>query len=207
MNFQELIIASGYIGITLVIFAESGLLIGIFFPGDSVLFTAGFLASQGIFNVTYLVLLCFIAAVVGDSVGYTFGRRVGKKFFTKPQSLVFNPENINKAQSFYAQHGGVTIILARFLPGIRTLAPILAGVGEMSYATFLLFNIVGGLLWAVGLTLLGYFLGNIIPNADKYLLPIVVVIILISITPAVLHFLSDIKKRQQLLQLFKKFFR
>ena len=115
------------------------------------------LASQGIFNIAALVFLCFMAAVVGDSVGYTFGRRVGRRFFSKPESLIFNPENIERARLFYEKHGGKAIILARFIPGIRTLAPILAGIGEMHYQTFLLFNLTGGLLWAVGLTLLGYF--------------------------------------------------
>ncbi len=206
MNFQELIIASGYIGITLIIFAESGLLIGVFFPGDSLLFTAGFLASQGIFNIAALVFLCFTAAVVGDSVGYTFGRRVGRRFFSKPESLIFNPENIERARLFYEKHGGKAIILARFIPGIRTLAPILAGIGEMHYPTFLLFNLTGGLLWAVGITLLGYFLGSVVPNADKYLIPIVGLIIVISVAPSAIHFLSDNKKRQQLGRLFKKFF-
>ncbi len=206
MNFQELIIASGYIGITLIIFAESGLLIGVFFPGDSLLFTAGFLASQGIFNIAALVFLCFMAAVVGDSVGYTFGRRVGRRFFSKPESLIFNPENIERARLFYEKHGGKAIILARFIPGIRTLAPILAGIGEMHYQTFLLFNLTGGLLWAVGLTLLGYFLGSVIPNADKYLIPIVGAIILISVAPSAIQILGSAKKRQQLWQWLKKFF-
>ena len=206
MNFQELIIASGYIGITLIIFAESGLLIGVFFPGDSLLFTAGFLASQGIFNIAALVFLCFMAAVVGDSVGYTFGRRVGRRFFSKPESLIFNPENIERARLFYEKHGGKAIILARFIPGIRTLAPILAGICEMNYQTFLLFNLTGGLLWAVGLTLLGYFLGSVIPNADKYLIPIVGAIILISVAPSAIQILGSAKKRQQLWQWLKKFF-
>lgn len=184
MELQQILITIGYLGIFAVIFAESGLLIGIVFPGDSLLFTAGFLSSQGYFNITYLVLICFIAAVLGDSVGYTFGRRVGKKFFSKEKSFFFNPENVVRAQRFYDKHGGKTIILARFLPGIRTLAPILAGVGDMHYPTFLSYNVVGGLIWAVGLTSLGYYLGSVIPGIDKYLLPILLFIIFASVIPS-----------------------
>lgn len=197
MDLESIIIAAGYIGLFGIIFAESGLLFGIIFPGDSLLFTAGFLSSQGYFNIWSLVGLCFVAAVAGDSVGYTFGKRIGKKFFNRPKSIFFNPENIIKAQAFYARHGGKTIILARFLPGIRTLAPILAGVGEMHYPMFLAYNVVGGLLWSVGLTKLGYYLGSYIPGVDKYLLPIVLFIIIASILPSIWKILFNAKTRRQ----------
>lgn len=198
MELQEILITIGYIGIFAVIFAESGLLVGIIFPGDSLLFTAGFLSSQGFFDITTLVLLCFVAAVIGDSVGYTFGRRVGRRFFSQEKSFFFNPENVVRAQKFYDKHGGKTIILARFIPGVRTLAPILAGVGDMRYSTFLSYNIVGGLIWAVGITLLGYYLGSAIPGIDKYLLPILLFIIFISVIPSFWKVIFNRQHRQQI---------
>ena len=197
MDLESIIIAVGYVGLFAIIFAESGLLVGIVFPGDSLLFTAGFLASQEIFEIVPLILLCFAAAVTGDSVGYTFGRRVGKRFFTREKSFFFNPDNVVRAENFYAKHGGKAIILARFLPGIRTLAPILAGVGEMHYPTFLLYNVAGGLFWAVGLTALGYYLGNAIPGIDKYLLPVLLFIIIVSVLPSIWKLLVSREQRRQ----------
>ncbi len=191
LDLAQILPAIGYLGIAAVVFAESGLLIGFFLPGDSLLFTAGFLASQGIFNIWALCGICFVAAVVGDSVGYAFGQRMGKRIFHKKDSLFFHKDNILKAQKFYEKYGKKTIILARFTPIVRTFAPILAGVGEMHYRDFLKYNIVGGFLWAVGITYLGYKLGKLIPDVDKYLLPIILVIIVVSIAPGVIHFLKD----------------
>lgn len=179
--------AAGLVGIFLVVFAESGLLIGFFLPGDSLLFTAGFLASQGYFGITPLMIFCFVGAVLGDSIGYSFGRRVGRRIFRREDSWLFHKDHLQKAEAFYEQHGGKAIVLARFMPVVRTFAPIVAGVGKMHYRTFLFYNIAGGALWSLGLTGLGYFLGSTIPNVDRYLLPIVGGIILLSITPPVLH--------------------
>ena len=191
----------GVIGIALVVFAESGLLIGFFLPGDSLLFTAGFLTYTGFLNVNIhlLVLILFIAAVVGDSVGYTFGRKVGPHVFTRPNSLLFKQENIQKAQHFYEKYGGKTIIIARFIPIVRTFAPVVAGVGKMEYKRFLAFNIIGGLLWAAGITYLGYFTGTWFTKAgieiDHVLLPVIAGIIFISILPPAIHLLKDKKQR------------
>lgn len=196
--------AAGYLGITSIVFAESGLLIGFFLPGDSLLFTAGFLASQGFLDIYILCPLLFIAAVVGDSVGYTFGYRLGPKIFKKEDSIFFDKENITRAQVFFEKYGGKTIILARFIPVVRTFAPILAGVGKMRYSTFIVYNLIGGLLWAVGLLGLGYFLGNVIPNVDRYLLPIILIIIFISILPNIIHLIKNKAMREALL---KKIFR
>jgi len=196
MTLQEFTIAAGYAGLTAIIFSESGLLIGFFLPGDSLLFTAGFLASQGIFNIYWIIGLCFVAAVVGDSVGYTFGRRVGKKFFNREEGFFFRRERIEQAKFFYQRYGGKAIVLARFVPAIRTLAPIVAGVGDMHYPTFLAYNIVGGILWAMGLTALGYFFGSTIPGVDKYILPVVGLIILTSVIPVLHHILKDSRRRQ-----------
>jgi membrane-associated protein len=190
-NLPELIKTVGYIGLFIIVFAESGLLIGFFLPGDSLLFTAGFLASQGYMDISILMVLVFVAAVLGDSFGYAFGRRVGPRIFSRDDSLFFNKENLRLAQEFYAKHGGKAIILARFMPVIRTFAPILAGVGNMHYRTFLSYNIIGGALWALGLSGLGYYLGSKIPNVDHYLLPIIALIIFISILPGAIHFVRS----------------
>jgi len=197
MDLKEILPAIGYLGIFLVVFAESGLLIGFFFPGDSLLFTAGFLASQGIFDIKILALICFIGAVLGDSVGYEFGRKVGRKLFKRPNSFLFKRENLEKAENFYGKHGKKTIVLARFIPIIRTFAPIVAGIGDMHYKTFISYNVFGGFFWAVGVSSAGYFLGSTIPNADKFLLPIVLVIIFASIAPGFFHVLKDIRKDRE----------
>jgi membrane-associated protein len=204
-NLEGIIKTAGYAGLFGIIFAESGLLIGFFLPGDSLLFTAGFLASQGYLNIWILAPLLFVAAVTGDSVGYTFGYRVGPKIFKKEDSLFFHKDHLVKAQNFFQKHGGKTIILARFLPVVRTFAPILAGVGKMRYATFLFYNVVGGLLWAAGLTFLGFFLGKVVPDIDKYLLPIVLVIIVVSIAPSAWHVLKDKSTREKIWLQLKTF--
>lgn len=181
----------GYAGITFIIFAESGLLFGFFFPGDSLLFTAGLLSSKGILNLVTVVVLSFIAAVVGDNVGYSFGKRVGPRIFNRERSLLFDKDHLIKAEEFYKKHGSKTIILARFMPFIRTFAPIVAGVGNMEYKTFFLFNLLGGLAWAVGMPLAGYFLGRVIPDIDKYLLPIIGLIVIASVLPTAVHLLRE----------------
>ena len=190
-DLPKLITTMGYIGVFGMIFAESGLLMGFVFPGDSLLFTAGFLASQGIFNIWALIVLCFISAVVGDSVGYAFGKRVGSALFSKEDSLFFHKKNLERARVFYEKYGGKAIILARFMPLARTFAPILAGVGKMNYKHFIFYNIIGGALWSCGLSLLGYFLGSTIPDVDTYLFPILVVIIFVSLLPGIIHLIKS----------------
>lgn len=199
-----LIKAIGYLGIFGIVFAESGLFIGFFLPGDSLIFTAGFLASQGFLNIWNLVILIFIGAVIGDSFGYAFGKKVGPMIFKKEDSFLFHKDNLNKAKVFYEKYGGKAIILARFMPGIRTFAPILAGVGKMRYADFLAFNIIGGALWGIGLPLLGYYLGNVVPNIDKYIVLIVLLIIFISVSPMIWHVLKDKSTRERILNIIYK---
>ncbi|MCX6792928.1 MAG: VTT domain-containing protein [Candidatus Falkowbacteria bacterium] len=200
IDIISLVKAAGYLGLSGIIFAESGLLIGFFLPGDSVLFTAGFLASQGLLDIKILIPLLFVCAVFGDSVGYTFGYRLGPKIFKKEDSFFFAKENIERAQLFFEKHGGKTIILARFIPVVRTFAPIIAGVGKMKYGTFVFYNIIGGLLWAVGLLVLGYSLGNFIPNVDRYLIPIILAIIIISVLPNIIHLIKNKTMRDALLK-------
>jgi len=200
-DLVDVIKAIGLVGVLVIVFAESGLLVGFLLPGDSLLFTAGILASQEILdiNIHVLVIMLFLAAIFGDSIGYTFGRRVGKRIFRRKESLLFHPENIARAEAFYAKHGGKTIILARFIPMIRTFAPIVAGVGHMKYGRFLAFNLVGGLLWTATMTYLGYLLGTRIDNIDHYVLPVIALILLISIAPPLIHLLKDRGNRERLL--------
>lgn len=186
-DVETIIRTGGYLGLFFIVFAESGLFIGFFLPGDSLLFTAGFLASQGYLNIWILCAISFLGAIVGDSVGYTFGKRVGRKLFTRDNSLLFHKNHLQTAEEFYEKHGPKTIVIARFMPIVRTFAPIVAGIGTMRYGTFLAFNIIGGALWGVGLPLVGYFLGSTIPNVDRYLLPIILGIIIVSMLPGLWH--------------------
>ncbi|HJU51907.1 MAG TPA: VTT domain-containing protein [Acidimicrobiia bacterium] len=184
---QNLLVTFGTIGLFLIVFAESGLFFGFFLPGDSLLFTAGLFAAQGTLNLPLILVGCFIAAVAGDQVGYVFGQRVGPALFKRPDSRLFKQEYVERARAFFERHGPKTIVLARFVPIVRTFAPILAGVGRMQYRTFVSYNLVGGFLWAVGVTLLGYVLGELIPDIDAYLLPIIALIIAISFIPVFLE--------------------
>lgn len=195
LNPQELLVAFGTIGLFLIVFAESGLLIGFFLPGDSLLFTAGLFAAQGTLNLSVILVGCFLAAVAGDQVGYAFGKKVGPALFRRPDSRFFKQEYVEKAQNFFERHGVKTIVLARFVPIVRTFAPILAGVGTMKYRTFVTYNVIGGFLWAVGVTLLGYMLGELIPDIDTYLLPIVAVIIALSFIPIAMEWRKSRKRR------------
>ena len=207
MHLDTLLPAIGYLGIFVIVFAESGLLIGFFLPGDSLLFTAGFLASQNVFDIRILALLCFTAAVIGDSVGYAIGHKLGRKLFRKPDSFFFHPDHLIRAEKFYEKHGKKTIILARFLPVIRTFAPVVAGIGNMKYKTFLAYNIIGGFLWAVLLPFAGYYLGKTIPDVDKYLLPIIGLIIVLSVLPQAISILRNEKARQHMLAFVLKPFK
>jgi membrane-associated protein len=203
LNFSlpEVIKTVGYVGLFAIIFAESGLIVGFFLPGDSLLFTAGFLASQGYLSLPALCVVCAVAAILGDSVGYSFGRRVGRRLFLRENSTFFKKKYLIAAEEFYEKHGSKTIVLARFTPIIRTFAPIVAGVSQMHYRRFVTYNILGGLLWAVGLTVAGYVLGNVIPDVDKYLLPILAAIIIISLLPSILHVMRDEELRTDLLNI------
>ncbi len=199
LDLIQIIKAVGYIGIFAIVFAESGLLFGIFLPGDSLLFTAGFLASIGIFNLPILVVGVFLAAILGDNVGYAFGKKVGPMIFKREDSFWFHKKHLEKTQRFYEKHGGKTIILARFLPVVRTLAPILAGAGTMKYRTFFIYNVIGAVLWGVGITSAGFFLGKIIPDVDRYLLPVILLIIFLSLLPTAWHVAKEHILRKKVL--------
>lgn len=187
-SLTNYIIGLSYLGIFATVFAESGLFFGFFLPGDSLLFTAGLFAARGDLNLTVLCLGCFIAAVAGDQVGYWFGAKIGRGLYQRQESFFFRREYVEKTKEFYERHGKKTIVLARFVPIVRTFAPIVAGVAEMPYGTFIRYNLLGGLLWGVGLPIAGYYLGTLIPDIDQYLLPIIIAVIVLSILPPVLHF-------------------
>lgn len=187
-----MITTGSYLGIGLLVFAESGLLVGIFLPGDSLLFAGGLLAAGGILHFPPLVIVVVVAAILGDSVGYWFGANVGTNLFKRPDSRLFKRKYLVRTQRFYAEYGPRAVVLARFVPVLRTLAPILAGVGTMSYAQFISYNALGGLLWGAGVVSAGYFLGSLIPGIGNYILPISLGIIVLSFLPivwkTVLHF-------------------
>ncbi|MCC6173722.1 MAG: VTT domain-containing protein [Chloroflexi bacterium] len=200
-DLLEIIRAVGYVGLFGIVFAESGLFFGFFLPGDSLLFTAGFLASQGVFNLPVLMLLLSIAAITGDSVGYWTGEKFGRRLFKDNSSFWRNPKHLDAAHEFYEKHGGKAIILARFLPAVRTFVPIVAGMAQMSYRKFLFFNIFGGIGWVVLLTGAGFALIELIKgpyelifkkpfgpeDIDKVLLPVILVIIVVSVLPTAIH--------------------
>jgi membrane-associated protein len=199
----KLIIESiGYFGLFAIVFAESGLFFGFFLPGDSLLVTAGLLATQGYFSIWVLVPLLIAAAILGDSTGYWMGKKFGKRIFNKKGSLLFDPKHIETAQEFYERNGVKTIILARFLPYVRTFAPIVAGIAEMHYKTFITYNVIGGTVWAALMVLLGYFLGKSIPKVDHYLLPLIVLIVIVSFIPTAYEHRRKI--RSQIVKIYNK---
>ena len=190
MDPESLLEAFGTLGLFAIVFAESGLLVGFFLPGDSLLFTAGLLASEGTLNLPLIMVGCAVFAIAGDQVGYMIGRRAGPALFRRPDSRFFHKKNAERAREYFAKNGPKTIILARFIPVIRTFAPVVAGVGHMDYRKFVTYNVVGGVLWGCGVTAAGYVLGQSIPDIDKWLLPIIGVIVMVSFVPVVLEVLK-----------------
>lgn len=190
---------AGLLGIFGIIFAESGLLVGFFLPGDTLLFAAGMFASRGYFPIALLIIGGIIAAIIGDNVGYWTGKKLGRKLFDREDSAFFKKEHLNKAEKFYTKYGLMAIIIARFVPVVRTFAPIVAGVAQMNYRLFFIYNVVGGILWITSVSLLGYFFGPLIPDIDSLLMPIVLVIIGLSFFPFIIgifHKLINKKKNQ-----------
>ncbi|MBI2462770.1 MAG: VTT domain-containing protein [Candidatus Spechtbacteria bacterium] len=187
MNPDQLIQAFGLMGIIITLFAESGTFLGFILPGDSLLFIAGILASQGDLPLLPLLIFGSIAAILGDQAGYWFGRKVGPALFRQEESFLFHKDRLEQARIFYDKYGILTIILARFVAYARTFAPMLAGVGKMNYRTFTLFNIIGGILWVCSITLVGYWLGHLFPDIGDYVFELIVVVIAFSILPAIVE--------------------
>lgn len=200
LDLASLIKTAGYLGVFAIVFLESGMLVGFFFPGDSLLFTAGFLASQGFLDIRILVPGLFLAAVLGNSTGYYLGKNIGRRLFKKEKSIFFNKKNLATAERFYQKHGGKAIVLAQFVPVVRAFVPFVAGIGVMEYRRFVFFNFFGAVLWAIGVTMAGYYLGNLIPDVDRYLLPIVGLIIFASILPVLHHALVDTEIRASIIR-------
>lgn len=184
-----------YFGLFLIIFAETGLAIGFFLPGDSLLVVAGLFAAAGKLNIWTMLITLFIAAVIGDAVGYYSGRKIGKAIFSRPKSRFFNPAHLKKAHAFYEKHGGKTIIIARFVPIVRTFAPIVAGAAEMRYRDFVFYNLLGGFLWVTSMLLAGYFLGGVVESAfgiklEDHIDKVVVVVVFLSVLPIIIEYLK-----------------
>jgi len=182
-NVPELIRIVGLIGLIVIVFAETGLLIGFFLPGDSLLITAGLFAARGDFDIVTLCVTLSASAIIGDATGYWIGRRTGQALYSRPDSFFFRREHLRITHEFYEKHGGKTIVLARFMPIVRTFAPMVAGVAEMGYRQFATYNIVGGILWVLSMTLGGYYLGNLIPNVEENIHYLIAVVIFISLLP------------------------
>ena len=179
----ELVRWGGYVALVLIVFTETGLLIGFFLPGDSLLITAGLVAAAGGLNIWLLNALLIVAAIVGDSVGYAIGYRAGPRIFTREDSRWFSRKHLIRTREFYERHGGKTIVLARFIPIIRTFAPVVAGVGRMEYRKFVTYNVLGGIGWVVSLTWAGYLLGHVIPDIGRYIHVVIVIVIVLSVIP------------------------
>ena len=199
-GIESLISTVGIAGIAGIIFAESGLLIGFFLPGDSLLFTAGFLVQAGVikFNIFALMGILFVAAIAGDNVGYSFGRRFGRRLFQKKDSLLFHQGNLKRAEDFYKKHGPKTIVIARFVPVVRTFAPIVAGISKMDRKTFFIYNLFGGFVWAAGLTYIGYAAGRVIEKYGINIEYVILGIILVSVLPPALHIFKEKENRDTL---------
>lgn len=194
-SLSDLIQWGGYAILVAIVFTETGLLVGLFLPGDSLLVTAGLVASAGALNIWWLNLLLIAAAIVGDSTGYAIGYRVGPRIFVREKSLLFNPQHLVRTQEFYERHGGKTIVLARFVPIIRTFAPVVAGVGRMVYGRFFFYNVFGGVGWVVSMTWAGYLLGRSIPNIEQYTHLVVLVVIGLSVLPLVIELAKARRKK------------
>lgn len=189
-TLEEIIIWGGYVGLFAIIFAETGLLIGFFLPGDSLLVTAGLFASQGKLDIVLLNLLLMVAAITGDATGYLIGLKAGHSLYNRPQSRWFRRDHLLKTREFYEKYGGITIVMARFMPFARTFAPVVAGVAEMKYRRFVLFNVTGGIGWVASMTLTGYFLGTLIPGVGKYIEYIIILIVFLSVLPIIIKYMQ-----------------
>lgn len=193
-DVQGLVKAGGYVGLSIIVFVETGLMIGFFLPGDSLLVTAGLFAAKGDLDIVILNVLLITMAITGDATGYYIGRKLGPALYSREDSRLFKKAHLIRTQQFYEKHGGKTIVIARFVPVIRTFAPVVAGIAHMPYRRFAMFNIFGGIGWVISMTMLGYLLGSMIPNIDKHIEKVILVVIFLSILPAIIEYWRE-KKR------------
>jgi membrane-associated protein len=186
-DVRGIIAWGGYVGLTAIIFAETGLLVGFFLPGDSLIVTAGLLAATtGVFNVALLGLLLSVASILGNTVGYMIGAAAGPRLFTREDSLLFNKKHLYRAHDFYERRGAATIVIARFMPIVRTFVPVVAGMGQMDRRKYAIYNVVGGLAWIWSMLCVGYFLGRYIPGVDRHIESVIAIVILLSISPGLI---------------------
>jgi membrane-associated protein len=190
-DVEFLVRTGGLVALIVIVFVETGLLVGFFLPGDSLLVTAGIFAARGDFDMVTLNTTLSLAAIAGDSVGYSIGARTGPRIFTREDSIFFNRKHLISAKEFYDRHGGFTILIARFMPIIRTFAPVVAGVGAMQYRKFIAYNVFGGIFWVLSMTLIGYFLGTLIPNIQRRIDVVIAIVIFLSLLPAIIKFLTE----------------
>jgi membrane-associated protein len=193
---DDLIRWGGYVVLVAIVFVETGLLIGFFLPGDSLLITAGLVAAAGSLDIWLLNGLLMVAAIAGDSVGYAIGAQIGPRIFTRPRSLLFDPGHLKRTHDFYARHGAKTIVIARFVPIVRTFAPVVAGVGRMAYRRFLLYNVAGGIGWVASMTWAGFLLGQAVPNIAGHIHLVVAIVIVLSMVPIAVEFVRE-RRRQR----------
>jgi membrane-associated protein len=194
-SLDDLIRWGGYVVLVAIVFTETGLLIGFFLPGDSLLITAGLVAATGALDIWWLNALLIVAAIVGDTVGYAIGYRAGPRIFTREKSLLFRPSHVERTRQFYERHGAKTIVIARFVPIVRTFAPVVAGVGQMEYRRFLIYNVAGGVGWVTSMTWAGYLLGQTIPNIGDHIHIVVVVVIVLSLIPIAVELYKERRRR------------
>ena len=186
-DVRGIIAWGGYVGLTGIIFAETGLLVGFFLPGDSLIVTAGLLAATtGVFNVVWLGLLLTVASVIGNTVGYYIGAAAGPRLFTREDSLLFNKKHLFRAHDFYEKRGAATIVIARFMPIVRTFVPVVAGIAQMDRRRYTIYNIIGGAAWIWSMLCIGYFLGRYIPGVDRHIETVIAIVILLSISPGII---------------------
>ena len=190
-DLPALIQWAGYIGLFAIIYAETGLLVGVILPGDSLLVSAGFLASQGVLDVWLLGVLVNIAATAGNQTGYFIGKTTGPRIFSRVDARIFKKRHVKRAHDFYERYGPRTVVLARFVPIVRTFAPVIAGVGGMPYTRFAMYDVVGGTAWVWSMLLLGYYLGRLVPGMDRYIDKVILLVIFVSVLPAIIGYMRE----------------
>jgi membrane-associated protein len=204
LDVTQLIQSGGLILVSIVIYAESGMMVGFFFPGDTLLLSAGVLASQGHLSLVTAIIVISIAAILGDNTGYALGRLMGKRLFHKKDGILFRQEYVSRAETFYERYGARTMLIAHFIPVVRSFAPLVAGVGHMPRYKFAAYDAVGDIAWAAAVTSLGYWFGRRIPNLDHYILPVVLGVVIISFTPILWHLFGDRTARTRLMAALRK---
>lgn len=199
-NVTDIIQTGGLLLIALIIFAESGMMVGFFFPGDTLLFSAGILAAAGKLDLPLTIAVIAAAAILGDNIGYHIGRKLGPRLFSKPDGVIFRKQYIDQAEIFYGKYGSKTMLVAHFVPVVRTFAPVTAGAGKMPYKLFVLFDAIGDIAWAVLVTCLGFYLGSRVPGVEKYIEPVLILIVIIFLAPTLFHVFRDPKIRAALMR-------